>query len=63
MITITSKTVQFGVPPVVLSAKNDIINCPITSCSLMTADCSAVYTAPDLSISPTGNLDVSLSTT
>ena len=29
----------------------------------MTADCSAAYTATDLSISPTGNFDVSFLTT
>ena len=66
---VTSKTVKYNDPPFVLSAKNDLFanskesKCPIKTCKLMTADCSAVYTATDLRISITGDLDVSLLTT
>ena len=65
----TSRTVQFGDPLFVFSPKNEVYDnseetkCPIKSCKLKVADCSADYVDPNLTISTTGNFDISLKTT
>ena len=66
---ISSKTIKFNEPTHLFSIENEIVvntkpsQCQLSSCQILTQDCSFTYTGSDLTISNLSPFDVSLATT